>query len=666
MAAVRPIVLVYQDFATVTTTVTLPDLNVLLVGPAYDVYDYATDKTTIAAGTVGSLTTVPSGTAATGPSLATLAVPEVRAGAVVDGTAANLVAFIDGGYAELTAAANGVLLVDQNTLTGTNFVTAGVKPGDRVTLSDIDTGAGTVTIAKTVLAVTSDTALTFTTNVTLTGTDITGAAYTATGITATGVKYSIQRPVTSTAVTTSSAVAKDVGANTVSSSALKVKIGTVECPVTFGNLYIQYRALRTDLATDLLVINDEADITTNLGKIDERNPLAVGAFVANENSSKSIQVFAVTGDNLNGGTDLLTAHTSARDTLSGRKDIYCIVPLTSDLATVTMWKTHCVAVSDPSISKFRVVIGSSTLPVSQQIFPTTGDSTTGTVEAGGLTILDNSATYLTSGVAVGDVVTVSATKYVVSAVNSENRLTISTTAPTGAIAGYHIQRTLTKDQQVTALSSTTTSLKNSRCTMVWPDSCFVSGVTNAYTGIRSKQPGHFLAAAVGGMVAGLPPHQGFTNIGMAGIDQVFNSNRYFNDTQIDALGSAGWYVIVQDTPTALPYSVHELTTDTTTLESGELMVVKNFDFVSAAYRDAMVGYLGVYNVIPETLDALRASFDSVTSTLLLKRYPKIGAPLLSAKLVSIAALVSQSDRVEMYGTVTIPKPLNEVGLHLTA
>lgn len=667
MAAVRPIVLVYQDFATVSTPVSLPSLNCLLVGPAYFIQDYATDKANLQVGTLGSATTAPTGSASAGSTFSSAPLANVPAGAVVDN--ASVQVYLDSALAELADGSDGAVTADQNTFTSAsaNFQTAGVQAGDRLVVSDLDSGASTVTVAKTVLAVVSATQLTLTTNFATSGTDVTGAAYSGITLATSGLKYRVERPLNDVKPTTSSGFV--AATNHVSSSAVvKVLVGASELVVTSAKVYAQYRALRSDLSS-LDSVTTETDILAKLGRIDERNPLATAAFVAVQNSNKKVQFLGVSGDNLNGGTDVLTAHTAARDAVAGRKDVYCIVPLTADLATLTMWKNHARALADPAVAKFRVVVGSGTLPTTVQVFPATATST-GTVEANDSShrnLLDNTATFLTSGVRVGDNVVISATKYPVTAVLSENRLTVAATnsLATGS-ATYEVERALTKDDQVASLSATTTSLKDSRLTMVWPDKCLLAGVVNALTGAASVQPGYYLASAVGGMVAGLPPHQGFTFIGLAGISQVLNSNTYFDDAQIDALGNAGWYVVVQDTPAAVPYCQHELTTDTTTLESGELMVVKNFDYVSMTYRDALVAYLGVYNVIPETLDFLRSTFSAVTEQLKLQKFPKIGAPLLDAKITSLAPLASSKDRVELYGSVSIPRPLNRIGLHLTA
>jgi hypothetical protein len=49
---------------------------------------------------------------------------------------------------------------------------------------------------------------------------------------------------------------------------------------------------------------------------------------------------------------------------------------------------------------------------------------------------------------------------------------------------------------------------------------------------------------------------------------------------------------------------------------------------------------------------------------MVRKFPKIGAPLLDAKLTLIEQ--TQVDRVEIYMTVDMPSVLNQIGLHLMA
>lgn len=659
MAAVRPLVLVYQDFANVSTPVDLPDLNVLVVGPCYDVLDYPTDKDDILVGTVGSLATAPTGVAHVDVPV-TGVVPGRRAGVVLDKT--SLALYVDNAFAEVAFGNDGVIAADTNTLASAAGF-AGVKVGDRVLVSDIDSGGGVVTVAKTVMAISADEkTLTLTSNFATSGKDVSGADFSAITLTTTGLKWSAQRAVSgATESTGAAALNPNVAVPTLAVTGLQIKVDGVAKKVTYGKVYAAFRALRTDLSSDIDTISKESDIEAKLGKIDERNPLATAAFVAFQNSNKQVQFLGVSSADLAG-------YTAARDVVSGRKDVYAIVPLTQDVPTITMWKNHCVALADPEIAKFRIVIGSGSLPTSKIIYPATGTQAC-TLEAdstGYFKLLDNVATFMTTGVAAGDLVAIGGSHFAVDSVLSENRLRLVGTSPGPGASTYAINRTLTRDQQVTELNAVTAGLKNSRCTMVWPDSCMVAGVKNELTGVQSAQPGYYVSAAIGGMVAGLPPHQGFTYIGIAGISQLFNSNTYFYDAHLDALSSGGWFVVVQDTPKSTPYSFHELTTDTTTLESGELMVVKNYDYVSMTYRDVVVGFLGVYNVTKETMDYLRAALSGASTRLQGRRYPKIGAPLISAQIDSVAALTNAKDQVDAYLSIEIPRVLNRVGLHIKA
>src|SRR5580704_18325618 len=97
--AIRPVVLVYQDFATQTVTPTTPDLNCLAVGPAYWIQDYFVpgstayaDKAEIEITTAyGTLNGNPATALPTGPNYITVAEPPNNAvGAVLDDTSVQI------------------------------------------------------------------------------------------------------------------------------------------------------------------------------------------------------------------------------------------------------------------------------------------------------------------------------------------------------------------------------------------------------------------------------------------------------------------------------------------------------------------------------------------------------------------------------------------------
>lgn len=315
-----------------------------------------------------------------------------------------------------------------------------------------------------------------------------------------------------------------------------------------------------------------------------------------------------------------------------------------------------------------------------------------------LTLKDSSATFVASGVAAGDLIKIPSNPnatitsasvfntFVVASVISDQRLlianngqdqsTVENELPHGAYRvppatpntlvstttiNYKIVRTLNKGQQVTDLVAVAASFNSKRTIMVWPDLCDVAGVVGG-----TRQPGYYLSAAVGGMTAGLPSQQGFTNLGIAGVSQIYDSNTYFSDAQLTDISNGGWYVFAQQTPQSLPYTIHQLTTDPSTLESGEFSVVKNFDFVSLFFVDILEDFLGQYNVTLDTLTLIKSALNTGGDLLKLRSLSKIGAPLTSFSISDIGVSPNSGDRVIIHLAVGLPKPLNVIELHLVA
>jgi hypothetical protein len=238
---------------------------------------------------------------------------------------------------------------------------------------------------------------------------------------------------------------------------------------------------------------------------------------------------------------------------------------------------------------------------------------------------------------------------------------------------FRISRALTKNDQVDELVAIAASFDSRRVVLVWPDSVDVTGLVDGSktrSGTTAEaadaQPGYYMAGVVGGLTAGLPSHQGFTNLGIAGIDEIYHSTRYFSDTQLTELSDGGWFVYEQQTPNTLPSCIHQLTTDPSTLETGEYSVVKNFDFIALFFQDILDDFLGEYNINDETLGLLEQALDTGIDVLKLRRYAKIGAPINTAEVVSVEEHSTLADRVEVKMNCGLPKPLNRIGLHLVS
>jgi len=926
MAATRPVVLVFQEFATLSSSPATPELNCLVAGPAYWLQDFPDDRANIKWGLANATDYGVKGAAATGAAVVTAAVtradaPNNKVGAILD--QASVRVFTSKTQVELVVGADmtTTALTPNVGSVGTDFVAAGVQILDTIVLTDPATP--TIGITRTIVGPTDSSGNFNGTNTLVLNSEI------PTGFAATLVKFRIERTLAESEIDASFYTFVPATNSITVDAFATLPVGTAQKRIVSCELYVAYRSLRTDLQ-DVKTLGSVNEIVGQLGRVDARNPLAVGVSVALQNTNTTVQYFGI-------GTDDLAGYTSMKDSIGGRKDIYAVVPLSSDILVLAMLNAEFTALADPDYAltngvpqKFRVAIGSSAvLPVTKLVIdkntdgkteinaalatPTTyhtlnfstlnlvgsnvqpgdtlvlaGDTTTPVAATGVLTLVSNAAdgatvtigtktytfktvltnvngyvligtlatdsidnliaainlgpgsgtlyaasttangfvsvaagagdtmdaTALVAGVAGNSIVTadnnvamswgattltggiganrsgsytiaqvLSATSlevdtevlggaqaatatvnikvgatigdripltglvpaattldsklfldlydpngtfydsgviptdlvempmnptqqsftekhtFQVAAVVSNQRLRIVdngrntslvanelphgasrnspvTSIPATTTLTYRIARTLDKAGQVTEIIAVAQSLNSRRVVNVWPDLCDVGSLVDGslprdpaaptVSQPAASQPGYYLACAVGGMTAGLPSHQGFTNLGIAGISKIYNANTYFSDKNITDISNGGWFVFQQDTPQALPYVVHQLTTDVATLQSGEFSMVKNFDFVSLFFADILDAYLGIWNVNKETMGFVSTSITGGVDNLKLRRRPRIGAPIIDGRLVSIAVSPTSADRLEIYVECQFPAPLNVIALHLVS
>jgi hypothetical protein len=453
---------------------------------------------------------------------------------------------------------------------------------------------------------------------------------------------------------------------------LKVTVGADEVNVMRASICLAARGLIVNLPEFLTFSEIPADLAfPSVGKIHPDNPLALALYVALSNSGgTTIMALCVPSDDAAG-------YSSVRSKLNSHDTVYCIVPLSTDLANVVApYKNDAEAMSAPAKGKFRhVVAASAGLPSFKFVGPSEGGETgTGETTNGSTAFHDEGATFKTDGVVAGDVIVVTSTdggatvlgtpiQYTVASVTNEQNIVLSANASASySQLVYTVQRGIStnKDLQVSALLSRIASIASKRLSVVYPGSCKVLG----YSGLS----GVYVAAAVGAMVASLSPHRPKNNIGIAGIEQLYDSNLHFSYDQIDAISDGGYMVFIQDSVESLPYCVHQLTTAQITFpgvqEYCELSVVNNFDYVSKVFKNRLTPFVGSWNLIPEAFGSIRSTLESAIIDLKSRTESQIGAPLSSGKVDSIERSSSDSGTLVVAVGISIPKVLNRLQVFL--
>lgn len=446
--------------------------------------------------------------------------------------------------------------------------------------------------------------------------------------------------------------------------------------VLSADVHAGYRALRKDLSGSVLEIASPDDLVGVLGSPTDTNPLSLGVQVALANTTGSVFAIAVDSDDLLG-------YQEALDMSEGHR-LYSLVPLSQKTDILGLFKTHVVQMSTPENASWRAAILNSPIPDYVNVGPYSADYVNGegvtaqVITVGSRKVLEvSNATFVSDGVTPGDLVNITAVigeggsttpdgngapglsgKYTVLEVISNTSLVLDCTLEGGSVR-YYISRKLTKTQKADHVALTSEQLGTNRVLHVQPD---VVGVSVG--GVTKYLPGYYLCCAISGMTAGFPAQQGFTNIGLAGITDLKNSNFYFTRSQMNRMAEKGTFLIVQDTQGGLPYVRHELTTDMSVLEYREFLVVKNWDFLSYYFHDKMKPFIGSWNITPDTVTTMRQTMVASAELLKKKKLPKIGAPLVDFQLTSIAQDATNKDNVNITLKIAVVYPNNYTNIYL--
>lgn len=632
MSYTQPMVMVFQEYDSTSTSTLDAELPACIVGPCYHIIDTTEDE---------ELAFLGNYTAEDG--MENVLFPNNEAGALIEESSVSIV-FKDA-YITLVSEITPASTSKNSIVFNEEDYPVDVEIGDKVVfdssdteyrVTDVDAETYTIQINRTV------------------PTDAT--------------TLTVYKVIDEFTLTDSTYFTLDCEDERLSIYAVKYTYNETEYTVSSAKVYVGYMALRQDLSNTIGSISDQNDIESALGKIVPENPLAYGVNVCLANSSGT-EIYYIGVD-----SDDLTGYTAAKDRIEFKDPLYCIVPLTTSTSVLSMFKTHCEEMSESDVCKWRICIGTCELQTEETLC--TFQATVGYDDDGYallLTAANDDVAFIDDDVDAGDTLNLITTEdgevtetYTVSDVLTDDMLTITPSNPfsdslmelaSSSPVWFTITRDLDKSDQAENIAAISESYGSARYVNIWPDVCIIDDV---------ELPSYYLACAVAGGVASLPSQRGFTRLSMAGIDGIEHSNDYFSQTQLNTIAGGGTFIFVQDAEGAAPYVRHQLTTDMSSIEYQELSFVKNFDYVSYICRDAMDEYIGIWNITDECLDAIRSSLTSIMETLKLATESKIGAPIIDYNVVSVEQLEDTRDRVEAYVDITFPYPLNTIGLHLVS
>ena len=638
MPYLRPIVQVFQEYAKMSVSTEDATLTPCVVGPCYQLMEPAKNQDLVLS-SVGNYTTV---------GFTEKRIPNIVAGGKI--VADSVYVFLKNPVVTLNESVDVETFKDNSvTFASGPFATIQAKVGDIVKIINVDVPATPVELATDFRVIGVNT----TTRTVILNRAITG--------THSLIKATIRRKIEDiTILSTAANLTVDAAGQTFTLVAAKGIIDGSEYPVSIAECYVGYKAL-VEVQPNKVYNVEEAK--AKLGKLVPGNPLGYGTLIALANTTTGVRIAGVPSDDVEG-------FTTVKDRLETIEDVYGIAVLSQEPEILGIFKAHAEQMSVPEVGLWRVAVGSTKLETEKIVEKGSGKVfATGNGERIGFS--DPDANFLSKLAKPGDTLFVKdkddvETKFTISSVISEDIVLVSSSTPfanTGfpeaspnTLYGYYVLKSLNLQEQAEGIADTAKSYGSKRFVHVWPD------VVVSEEG--EDLPGYYLACAVVGMTGGLPSHQGFTRISIAGVGGLKHSNNYFNQEQLDVIAGGGNFIFQQLTPGSVPFIRHQLTTEMSTIELREFSFVKNFDYVSKICKDTLDRFLGKWNITPQTLGVLETSMAAVMESLKLYNLPQIGSPILGYNLTQVKQHDDIRDRVEIYVEVDFPYPLNTIGLHI--
>ena len=447
-------------------------------------------------------------------------------------------------------------------------------------------------------------------------------------------------------------------------------------PVQSGTLYLEYRAWLSDVCDNIRGASTDEDLAGVPGPNHPDNPLkyALGKAILNANGTEVRYLGVCNPDSLDSWAD-------AVEKFVGTEGNYGFVPLSTDPAVQNLFAIHIASSSSPNLGLWRAgwfaISQDQTVKLLDSTLTTNGQVAKCLIQDNAfvsgtqytwLTLSGGNANFIDLEIRAGDEVRTNYTadgfggvtydSFVVDAVINDDtlRLVTGNDVAINTAQKFEVWRTLNATEYATKIAETPSRFASARIKAVWPDVVEDGDLV---------VPGYFLCAAYAGLASGVVPHQGLTQLEIAGFSGVPRTTQLFNKSQLDTMAAAGVFIVTRDNDNHI-FSRHAITTgDQDNLNTREEMVVRNVDSISFIFLRRLAPFIGVSNVTPSALAQLRVEIDSTKEYLKTNGFvERLGAQIIDAEVTKLAQHALLKDRVVIVLTLQLPYPMNNIEVHL--
>lgn len=419
-----------------------------------------------------------------------------------------------------------------------------------------------------------------------------------------------------------------------------------------GTILISYRARRLDGINTYYEFESVDQVIQAFGPPVPENPISLGCVLALTNTSTTVSA-------VKAGDDTLASHIQALEILEN-KEVYGIVPLTSNQTIHAAYVAHVDAMSAPERKKERVAFINRDMPayvtrtnisgtnLDSPVYFSAEYSTGASPGTTRLTIPvtdDNSNNIDLTDTRVGDIVRVKVVSggtgndvkmtngYLVDNDQVILQIVDKSVSPGGGgyvdvigeiesvISSAGIEtvwdvgssfkaaistRNFTSLQGAEYYGSIGESFDNRRIILTFPDLLSINitrQVTDdtdysvtTQTNREDDVPGYFMGASISGQVSQIGASQPHTNLPILGLVGVTGSNDALSETALDTMATGGVWIAIQEKPGSNVITRHQLTTAAGDIKTREFSIVKAVDFSAKIFRAYLKDLIGSNNI----------------------------------------------------------------------
>lgn len=455
-----------------------------------------------------------------------------------------------------------------------------------------------------------------------------------------------------------------------------------------SDIYTSFDALETAYSNTKIQVNDITEIPLKLGKVSQKNPLALAASLACANTITTVNLFPIEEDSAIGWLNSLEEmekhklHDVCLLTQSVAYNSYLITHVDGMNGFLRKgWRQGWVNYEHPYESILVPLTSQAKLTYvnateSLFLYDINADFTNLKTNVSYVTLKENSNTgaqtnkmrsYKVLEKVTANKIRVSAKAYTD---NTKGVYTVDeaniATADFTAYGDYLIKQVLTREEQAQALALTAYGISNRKINYITNEECVVT-IDN----VDVTLPGMYLLPGYCGLASGTYPHQMLTNYPLSGYKAVKKGSDWFSEKQLGYIAAGGGWVCLQDEYGKSPiYAWQQVTTDTSDTKTNEYSYNKNLDEISyslASQLDSDAGVNARYAPVFSKISKKVSNVLSIKQKITYKspfRDGDLGPQIETFSFQPFRANPDISDGTIGDVTVTTNNPLNYIDLNI--